>query len=81
MQIQREKERVPILQKNKMQIQREKERVPSPDLEHCCKQKENSMGITASTLLGYISATIRLLEPAPVRFSLFFLDLGMKYYF
>ena len=81
MQIQREKERVPILQKNKMQIQREKERVPSPDLEHRCKQKEKYVEITASTLLGYISATIRLLESAPVRFSLFFLDLGMKYYF
>ena len=55
-----------------MQIQKEKERVPSLDLEHRCKQKEKSMGIIASTPLGYISATIRLSELAPVRFSLFF---------
>ena len=65
-------EKVPILQKNKTQIQREKVRVPSPDLEHRYEQKEKSMGITASTPLGYISATIRLSELAPVRFSLFF---------
>ena len=65
-------ERVPILQKNITQIQREMVRVPSPDLEHRCKQKEKSMGITTSTPLGYISATIRLSKLAPVRFSLFF---------
>ena len=73
MQIQRERRKeFQYSKKNKTQIQREKGRVPLPDLEHRCKQKEKSVGITASTHLRYISATIRLSEPDPVRFSLFF---------
>ena len=54
--------------------------VPSPDLEHRCKhiEKEKSMGINTvrlyichNQIVGTVSGTF---------FSIFFLDLGMKYY-
>ncbi|KAF3945913.1 hypothetical protein CMV_027761 [Castanea mollissima] len=35
-------------------------------------------GSVMASWVGYVSATIRLLEPAPVRFPLFFLDLGLR---
>ena len=62
------------------EIERQREfSVPLPDLEHCCKQKEKSIGI--NTVRLYICHHQIVGTVSGMFFFFLFLDLGMKYYF